>query len=568
MGDNWCGILVGPTLHWINSLMSDRPDHIRQAVLYARVSSEEQEKEGYSIPAQTKFLHEYAGNEGIKIIHEFIDVETAKQPGRPGFMEMVDFFAKEAKKDPTRRCRILLVEKTDRLYRNLKDYITIDDLGIDIHFAKEGIVLSPKSHSSEKFLHGIKVLMAKNYVDNLSEETRKGLQEKAEQGIWPLKASLGYGNVKRGDGKKVIEPDPETSPLVCQVFEWYATGNYALEQLAEMARDAGLRAQRSGKPLGRSGIHKLLCNRVYYGEFVWKGRIYKGVHEPIVTRELWDKVQGILRFRSTKKPRRVKHHFAFSNLITCAHCGCSLVGEIKKGRYVYYHCTGAKGACPKPYVREEILEQKFTELLQGLAFDQEVLDWVTEALRASHKDQQAFHEEAIERLQAEYNRLQKRLETMYVDKLDGRVDADFYETKSAEWRCEQARIRDAIEKHEHANQSYMEEGVAILELAQRAAELFEKQEPREKRRLLNFVLSNSTWDGETLEPEFRQPFDMIADRATACAREEAAGGSSDDLCQLMGGWGIAKRCPRNIGLWGTASLCPSHPPLCPGHPPS
>ena len=145
-----------------------------EAVLYARVSSEEQEKEGYSVPAQTKFLHNYAGQESIRIIHEFIDVETAKQPGRPGFMAMVDFFVQEAKKDPSRRCRTLLVEKTDRLYRNLKDYVTIDDLGIDIHFAKEGVVLSPESHSSEKFLHGIKVLMAKNYVDNLGEEVRKG----------------------------------------------------------------------------------------------------------------------------------------------------------------------------------------------------------------------------------------------------------------------------------------------------------------------------------------------------------------------------------------------------------
>ena len=127
------------------------------AVLYARVSSEEQEKEGYSIPAQTKSLHGYATEEGIKLVREFIDVETAKQPGRPGFMEMVDFFAKEAKKDPQRRVRTLLVEKTDRLYRNLKDYVTIDDLKIDIHFVKENVILSPDSHSSEKFMHGIKV---------------------------------------------------------------------------------------------------------------------------------------------------------------------------------------------------------------------------------------------------------------------------------------------------------------------------------------------------------------------------------------------------------------------------
>ena len=82
-------------------------------------------------------------------------------------------------------CRTVLVEKTDRLYRNLKDWVTIDELGLEIHFVKENVVLSPDSRSSEKFMHGIKVLMAKNYIDNLSEEVRKGMLEKARQGIWP-----------------------------------------------------------------------------------------------------------------------------------------------------------------------------------------------------------------------------------------------------------------------------------------------------------------------------------------------------------------------------------------------
>ena len=98
--------------------------------------------------------------------------------------------------------RVILVEKTDRLYRNLKDWVTLDELDIEIHLVKEGIVLSRDSKSSEKFVHGIKVLMAKNYIDNLSEEARKGMQEKAEQGIWPSKAPLGYRNVTGPDGKK------------------------------------------------------------------------------------------------------------------------------------------------------------------------------------------------------------------------------------------------------------------------------------------------------------------------------------------------------------------------------
>ena len=130
------------------------------AVLYARVSSKEQEKEGYSIPAQINLLQEYAAQKGYSISREYVDVETAKRAGRQDFSQMVSFFRKERQKGPAVSSRILLVEKTDRLYRNIKDWVIIDDLDIEIHFVKEGVVLSAESRSSEKFMHGIKVLMA------------------------------------------------------------------------------------------------------------------------------------------------------------------------------------------------------------------------------------------------------------------------------------------------------------------------------------------------------------------------------------------------------------------------
>jgi site-specific DNA recombinase len=105
-----------------------------------------------------------------------------------------------------------------RLNRNLKDWVTVDELDVKIHFPKEGVVLSRESRSSEKFMHGIKVLTAKNYIDNLSEEARKGMQEKAEQGIWPTKSPLGYRNVAGPDGKKIIPIDPEVAPIVSKLF--------------------------------------------------------------------------------------------------------------------------------------------------------------------------------------------------------------------------------------------------------------------------------------------------------------------------------------------------------------
>jgi DNA invertase Pin-like site-specific DNA recombinase len=346
----------------------------KQAVSYARVSSKEQEKEGFSIPAQLKLLREYSAAQGFTVAQEYVDVETAKQTGRTAFGEMVAYLKAH------HAVRVLLVEKTDRLYRNLKDWVTVDELDVEIHLPKEGVVLSRESRSSEKFMHGIKVLMAKNYIDNLSEEARKGMQEKAEQGIWPTVAPLGYRNLSGPNGKKIIEPDPEAASLIGSLFEWYATGH-----------------RKSGAPVPVSTVHAILRNRLYAGTFEWNGRLYLGTHQPLVSRELWERVQDVLDGRQAKKHRRAKHNFAFSGLIACGHCGCSIVGESKKERYVYYHCTGYKGRCDEPYVREEVLEHRFSDLLSRLSFDDEALGWVREALHASHADETREHVDVLAR---------------------------------------------------------------------------------------------------------------------------------------------------------------------------
>ncbi len=172
-----------------------------------------------------------------------------------------------------------------------------------------------------------------------------------------------------------------------------------------------------------------------------------------------------------------------------------------------------------------MLEQKFSELLDRLTFDAEVLDWVRVALTQSHDDARQAHDKAIERLQADYARLQNRLDAMYVDKLDGRIDSASFERLATDWRKEQANCLRLIEQHQAANQSYMAEGIRLLELARNARRLFEKQEAREKRRLLDFVVSNCSWRDGQLKAEFRQPFDLLADTAMAAANASAADGS-------------------------------------------
>ena len=495
------------------------------AVIYARVSSKDQEKEGYSIPAQMELLRGYAGAHGFTTLQEFVDVETAKAAGRTGFGEMIALLQK------TKTCRTLLVEKTDRLYRNLKDWVTIDGLGLEVHFVKENVVLSPDSRSSEKFMHGIKVLMAKNYIDNLSEETRKGMLEKARQGVWPSYAPLGYLNVDGANGKRTIAPDANLAPAITRMFEQYATGKYSLKQMARTARADGLAYRKSGDDVPTSTIHKILRNRIYSGDFDFDGTTYQGTYEALVSHELWEQVQAILDGRGAKKTRKMRETFAFSGLITCGHCGCAMVGEIKKGRYVYYHCTGFKGKCPEPYTREEVLEEKFTGILKGISFSDEVLGWVRQALRESHRDERQFHDDAIAKLQREHQRLQGRIDAMYEDKLDGRIANELLRHQGRGDARRAGRPSCATWRRTRPpTSSYIEEGVQLLELAHRAPVLFESQPPAEKRKLLNFVLSNCTWKGGELAAKYRQPFDVLA--VAVASEQQRMGGESAETANL------------------------------------
>jgi hypothetical protein len=214
-------------------------------------------------------------------------------------------------------------------------------------------------------MHGIKVLMAKNYIDNLSEEVRKGLRQKALSGLWPTFAPIVYLNVVGGDGKKTIAPDPVLAPGVRRLFDRYANGRFSVKEVAKLARADGLVYRKSCNPIPASTVHKILRKRAHCGNYDFDGVTYEGKYEPIVSKELWQQVQDVLDGRNAKRPKKRKHEFAFSGILTCGYCGCAMVGEIKKGRYVYYHFTGYNGKCPEPYTREEVAGESVHRIIEG-----------------------------------------------------------------------------------------------------------------------------------------------------------------------------------------------------------
>lgn len=472
-----------------------------KAVLYARVSSVEQKKEGYSIPAQIELLKDYALKNNFSIVQEFTDSETAKQAGRTNFNAMIQFLKKN--KD----VKIILVEKTDRLYRNFKDYVLLDESDYEIHLVKEGTILSENSKSHEKFIHGIKVLMAKNFIDNLSEEVKKGLKQKAEQGYYPAKPPYGY---IRTD-KKISKIDPETAPFIKRAFELYAEGDKSLTTVSELLYSEGF-IYRSNRPkIEKNHLERLLKNVFYTGKFKFNDAIYDGLHEPIVSKKTFDLAQ--IAFKKDGKPLyRNEHDFVLAGMLICETCGCGITAEIKKGKYIYYHCTGGKGKCEekKNYIRQEKLLEQFDEAVKRISLDEEHRNWIIEALKQSLEDQNKFAEEKITSFNAQKKRIRERLEKLYIDKLDGNISTEFWLEKHTQWNNELETIQIVLNSHEKSSSKYLEEGIKILELCTNAYSLYSLQTPDEKVKLLKTLLSNLTLKAGKVSYTYKKPFDILA----------------------------------------------------------
>lgn len=473
-----------------------------KAILYARVSSKEQEKEGYSIPAQVKLLEEYSLKHGLTIIEKFTEAETAKKSGREAFSKMLELL--QNSKEPI----ALLVEKTDRLTRNFKDFIHIDDLisagKLEVHLLKENDVLTKDSRSQAKFMHGIRLLMAKNYIDNLSEEVKKGMKEKAEQGHWPTVAPYGYKNNRE---THLIEIDLDTAPLVQRAFELYVSNEYSLESLREELYQEGFTYRPSTNRIPRNTLEKILKNPIYIGDFVWVGKYYKGKHQPLIPIELFEKVQAIIHNRF--KGQTTKRDFQFTGLLTCSLCGHAITAELKKQRYVYYHCANLKCPGRSENIREEELELQFLSLLERLQLDSEWKELVIEALKGHHQVEKEFHENSVSSIQAQLKKLQEKLDKVYEDKLEGIIPEELWFRKHNQYLEEQTRLMRSLDEHQKGSASYMESGIQLIEIAQNAIQLYKKPSNTEKRRLLRFLSSNYTLKDKKVVPDWNPPFSLF-----------------------------------------------------------
>jgi len=341
-------------------------------VLYARKSSESDEKQALSIEAQTNEMLALAERENINVVDIRRESHSAKDSGnRPVFNELLTDIR-------SGRFNGILVWHPDRLSRNAGDLGSLVDLMdqkklIEIRTYGQGFTNTP----SEKFLLMILCSQAKLENDNKSVNVKRGLRMRCEMGLWPAPAPTGYLNEKRIDRKGYVMIDPQRGPIIKQMFEKMAYEGWSGRKIFHWLKfDLNFKSSTSGKHLSLGNIYRLLQTPFYYGRFEYpkeSGNWYTGNHTPIITGELYQKAQEFLK--RDKIVRGESKEFAFTRLIHCGLCDSGVCAEekfkkLKNGKvlhYIYYGCNRSKDRfCKCGYIREEQLIKDLMDQIDNL----------------------------------------------------------------------------------------------------------------------------------------------------------------------------------------------------------
>lgn len=480
-----------------------------KAIIYARVSSKEQEDTGYSLDAQEKLLKEYAAKNDFCVAKIFRVSESASgKQIRKTFNEMLQYAEKH-------KVPVILCEKIDRLTRNLKDAASVsdwinEDAMRQVHFAKESFIANKNTRAHENLVWDMKVAISRFYTNNLAEEVRKGQKEKIAQGWLPGKPPLGYKTIGE-EGHKIHVHNDEKAPLVKKMFELYATGNYSLGALAQIMFNEGLR-NSSGKKFGKSRLHKSLSDPFFYGKIRWNGEIYAGQHEPLISKELFDAVQQKL-VRSNDNPQYKKHLPVFKAKIKCEGCGGVIAWEIQKGHW-YGHCNHYRPCSQKTWVRQEDVEAQLFPYFDTVApKNPRILQWLEKALKESHDEEINYNTAKREELNRIMRTADQRIENAYRDKLDGKMPASLCEKMIKESTEEKESAIESLEKLSKERTAYYEAGYAIHELASKAGAIYKspKTTKDQKRLLLSYIFSNLSLKADRISPNYTFAFEFLAE---------------------------------------------------------
>lgn len=488
----------------------------KTACLWVRVSSEPQ-SHGYTPAEYERRAVAAAKSLKLDVVRVFSITESAKvSEERRNFKEMVEFIK-------ANKIAFLVAEDIDRITRHYRDTYIIQELidahGLNIHFVATGRTINRDSPPQDHFVFSIMANWAQ--MDNRlrGKRTRLGMEGKVNEGGLPCMAPVGYLNVADKtdpDGKRrTVIIDPARAPRVKTAFELYNTGEYSLMSLlAEMTR-RGLRTKETSRkpnsPLTKHALEKTLKNPFYYGEFKWGGKVWKGSHEPIISRTLFESVQEKLHRKFDSAKGMTKRWAAFRGLFRCGYCGATLTPEVHKGM-TYYRCTynkPYKGKCPQGYFREDKLMKMVEDQINDLYVDKALVGLIRRELAKDQLKQDAYEKKELQRLEVRRAKIQNILRVALELKADEKITTEEFDAEAQRYRAEKAGLDMAVERLKTTNVQATKETVNLIKLMTGFKDVYCSQPLKVKAEVLKVMVKGGRVKNGELFINWVEPFSYL-----------------------------------------------------------
>ncbi len=457
--------------------------------LYARKSTDVEDKQVLSIEAQLDELRAVAKKEKLEIADEFVEKRTAKMPGRAVFNEMIG-------KIQNGEAQGIVCWKLDRLARNPVDGGQISWM------LQQGIIQHIRAHDKSYYsndnvlMMSVEFGMANQFIRDLSSNVKRGLRAKVKRGEFPSTAPVGYLNDVR---RKTIVVDRKKSKVVRAAFELYSLGNSCLEDIANFFYERGVRSIYGNK-LHKDRIKWILSNPFYYGHFRYGGEIHEGKHTPVIEKRLFDQVQKVMKEKGHPQ-KLVKNPKPFCGLLRCGTCEMMITAEdkvkrCKNGnvhRYVYYHCTKKSKTikCKESCIRGEVLTEQLSEILCDYSMP---LSWIQEFRLCMREDKRKANLESvkiIESLRKEVSDISEKIQRLLDIYLAQDIDRETYLKERSKLFSEKKSLEEKISRLERDATAWLEPMQEWIETASTLDKIGKRNDLPSKKSSLRKIFGSN-----------------------------------------------------------------------------
>lgn len=501
---------------------------------YFRKSTDTEDKQVLSLDSQAEVVQEFTKTRGLYIPKQF-ELRESCSAKKPGKREVFNYAVTLLQSG---QAKGIISYKADRLTRNFGDLQTLIELlesNIEVWATDFGRY---SNDANGTMILGFNALMAKRKIDDLSEDTKRGLKTKVTLKEWPGVAPNGYLNLddkgriagKLYDPKlqrlldnqnrklERIEPHPLKAHFIPRAFNLYLTNQYSLKTLAKKLGDEGFTGRNEEGPIQRTSLEATLKNPFYYSQKEFTGKMTHWKHQPLITKTMFDLVQERLRMESPFKSQPQDYVFTYGGLLHCGSCGCLITAEKKTKKqkngnihnYVYYHCTHSKDCPETGCVEEKVLESQLVNIFEEFTLTQQMADFVQSKLKELFEEDIQYQETNEKALLGRLGKLRDEKKKLYRKLVNDQIkDEAMVEELKKDIEAEIVQLEEKLGNITKHSRDYLEQTSNLLYLAQNARQLFLEGTREQKHMLLTSVASNLSLKDKTVYFSLKKPFDML-----------------------------------------------------------